>query len=265
MSPDIHGLSGAYSVDALDEQERTAFERHLAQCPECQAEVNSLREAATHLSLLSAAQPPPALRASVLSAIKTVRPLPPLDAVGDAAGGAADVGSGEAADDVARDADAAVVVPLAARRRPRLAWLVAAAAAVLFAIGGLAWSPWDNGNDRGQLTATEQVLRAGDAQRFTKTVGGARATIVRSVSLAKAVIIADNMPAAPAGKDYQLWLDLPGRGMVSAGVMPHDAKPTITIPLEGDAAQATGAGITVEPAGGSSKPTTAPIVLYSFS
>ena len=258
MSPDIHGLSGAYSVDALDEQERAAFERHLAQCPECQAEVNSLREAATHLSLLSEAQPPAALRASVLSAIKTVRPLPPLDAMVDDA-------TDDATAEVAGDTDTAEVVPLAARRRPRLAWLVAAAAAVLFAIGGLAWSPWDNGNDRGQLTATEQVLRAGDAQRFTKTVGGARATIVRSVSLGKAVIIADNMPAAPAGKDYQLWLDLPGRGMVSAGVMPHDAKPTITLPLEGDAAKATGAGITVEPAGGSSKPTTAPIALYSFS
>ena len=38
MSADVHGLSGAYAVDALDEREREAFESHLAQCAECQAE-----------------------------------------------------------------------------------------------------------------------------------------------------------------------------------------------------------------------------------
>ena len=34
MSADIHGLSGAYAVDGLDERERAAFEKHLAQCTE---------------------------------------------------------------------------------------------------------------------------------------------------------------------------------------------------------------------------------------
>ena len=88
---------------------------------------------------------------------------------------------------------------------------------------------------------------------------------MRSASLGKAVIIADNMPAAPLGKDYQIWLDIPGKGMVSAGVMPHDAKPTVTMPLDGDAAVATGAGITMEPTGGSPAPTTEPIALFAFS
>ena len=53
MSADIHGLVGAYAVDAIDEQERSAFELHLAECPECQAEVASLQEAATQLSLMT--------------------------------------------------------------------------------------------------------------------------------------------------------------------------------------------------------------------
>ena len=248
MNADIHGLSGAYAVDALDPEERTAFEQHLAQCPECQAEVASLRATATQLSALSASEPPPALRASVLAAITTVRPLPPLDP--PVAPPVLDTTS--------------VVVPMRSRRA-RVPWLLAAAAAVVLGIGGLAWGPWHTGADRTQLTATEQVLRADDAQRLQKTIGGARATIVRSVSLRKAVIIADNMPAAPLGKDYQLWLEFPGKGMVSAGVMPHDAKPTLTIPLEGDASKAIAAGITVEPAGGSRAPTTAPIALFSFS
>ena len=45
MNADIHGLSGAYAVDALDDVERAEFERHLGQCPECQEEVASLRAA----------------------------------------------------------------------------------------------------------------------------------------------------------------------------------------------------------------------------
>jgi hypothetical protein len=129
-------------------------------------------------------------------------------------------------------------------------------------VGGLAWSPWDNSPSG---TVTEQVLAAGDAQRYEKVIGGAKATIVRSASLGKAVIIADHMPAAPDGKDFQLWLDQPNRGMVSAGVMPHGTSDTVTVLLEGDAATATGAGITVEPAGGSPAPTSAPVALFSFT
>ena len=58
MSADIHGLVGAYAVDAIDEQERGAFELHLAECPECQAEVASLRAAAASSATCSEAAPP---------------------------------------------------------------------------------------------------------------------------------------------------------------------------------------------------------------
>ena len=42
MSPDLHHLSGAYAVDALDRDERDAFEHHLSVCDACRAEVPSL-------------------------------------------------------------------------------------------------------------------------------------------------------------------------------------------------------------------------------
>ena len=263
MSADIHGLSGAYAVDALDEDERAAFVAHLAECLECQAEVTSLREAAVSLAALSEAAPPPELRAAVLDVIRTVRPLPPLTA--PEAAETRETSTAEATQPEPDPGGNVVSLHRARRARRAVVWLAGAAAAVVLAVGGLAWGPWHSGADRTQLTATEQVLRADDAQRFQKSIDGARATIVRSVSLGKAVIIADNMPAAPTGKDYQLWLQFPGKGMVSAGLMPHDAKPTLTLPLQGDAARAIGAGITVEPQGGSSAPTTAPIALFSFS
>jgi anti-sigma-K factor RskA len=148
-----------------------------------------------------------------------------------------------------------------------MTWLVAAAAAVALVIGGLAWSPWNDEGSTQQppLSITEQVIRAKDAQRYEKDIDGARATIVRSKSLGRAVIIADNMPAAPAGKDFQIWYQDPQGAMHSAGVMPHEAKPTVSMVLDGDASKYNGVGITVEPAGGSTEPTSPPIALIEFS
>ena len=61
---------------------------------------------------------------------------------------------------------------------------------------------------------------------------------------------------------YQLWLQQPGEGMVSAGVMPVQADQTVL--LTGDAATAEAVGITVEPEGGSEQPTSDPIALFDF-
>ena len=77
MSPDLHHLSGAYAVDALDEAERASFEQHLAVCADCRAEVAELTATAHALGSLTEATPPPSLRSSVLSGIARVRPLPP--------------------------------------------------------------------------------------------------------------------------------------------------------------------------------------------
>ena len=47
MSGDIHALSGAYAVDAVDDLERAMFERHLAQCGTCRAEVDTFLNSLT--------------------------------------------------------------------------------------------------------------------------------------------------------------------------------------------------------------------------
>jgi hypothetical protein len=140
--------------------------------------------------------------------------------------------------------------------------MVAVAAAVILATGGLVWHPWTSDENTVQLTAAQQVLQARDAQRFEKKVGAATATIVRSPSLNKAVIVTTNLPAAPDGKVYELWLRQ-GTAMVKAGFVP--AGPSSTVLLQGDAATAAGAGITLEPAGGSDKPTLPPVALISFA
>ena len=81
---EIHALSGAYAVDALDDIERAQFERHLAECAECRAEVASLRSTAALLAETTATAPPEGLRDRVLADIATVRPLPPAVGTGAA-------------------------------------------------------------------------------------------------------------------------------------------------------------------------------------
>jgi anti-sigma factor RsiW len=47
MDPEtLHGLTAAYALDALDPEERDAFEEHLAGCERCRVEVAELAGAA---------------------------------------------------------------------------------------------------------------------------------------------------------------------------------------------------------------------------
>jgi anti-sigma factor RsiW len=258
---DIHGLTGAYAVDALDDVERARFEAHLAGCSQCQAEVASLSAAAGELAAGTLASPPASLRTAVLRDISAVRPWLPLVMSEEEAD----------ADPVAASASSAPLAPTsldvkrAARdrhARPLRQWLAGAAAAAVLATGGLVWHPWSSGTSTVQLTAMQQVLQAKDAQRFETKVGGATATVVRSASLNRAVIAVANLPAPPVGKVYELWLQH-GSAMVKAGFLPHDSSNTVL--LQGDAATAAGAGITIEPAGGSPIPTLPPVALITFT
>ena len=122
--------------------------------------------------------------------------------------------------------------------------------------------PWADDSSQTQLSAVDQVLRADDAERYTQAIDGSEATMVRSPSLNKAVLVTKNMAPPPEGKVYELWLDHEDVGMVPAGLMTQGGEQMIL--LEGDPATATGAGITVEPAGGSEEPTLPPVTLFAF-
>lgn len=267
MNPDTHSLAGAYAVNAVTDEERHSFEIHLDQCEDCSAEVAELQSAAASMAIDVELPPPPALRASVLSAISQTRQLSPITADGQAPLDSVDsVESLHSVDSApetesATPAQAPVDEPAARRRFRVQPWLAAAAAAAVFAVGGAVWQPWND--DTQQLTATEQVLSASDAQRVEQPMDGSEITIVRSASHKKAVFLADAMPEAPFGKAYQLWFDVPGQGMVSAGLIRGSG--AVTIPMQGDATIATGAGITLEPASGSEHPTSAPVALFSFA
>jgi anti-sigma-K factor RskA len=234
---DIHALSGAYAVDALDDRERAQFDKHLAACAECRAEVQSFRETAALMSMMEAEEAPPAtLRASVLAGISQVRPFPPETP------------------EITSPEPVSTVVTLRRRMLPTL--VAAAAVLVLVMAGAFAWHPWTSGSE---TSVADQVLNAPDAVKIIEKVpgGSGELTLVRSASLKRAVMVGHDVPEPPSGKTYQLWLKQPGQGMVSAGLMPDSDRATV---LTGDAATATAAAVSVEPDTGSAHPTTGNVV-----
>jgi anti-sigma-K factor RskA len=235
---DIHKLTGAYAMDALDPLERARFEQHLAGCDDCRAEVAELRETAALLSETTAVTPPPSLRDSVLTGISQVRPLAP-------------------------DVSAAHDERPPARRRSWLPLLVAAAVVLVAGVGALVARPWAPSDDVERMTAAEQVMQAADAEQVKLDLGEAgRATVTRSRSHDRAVITTEDMVSAPTGMDYELWF-IRGDEFVSAGLMPDD--PDQTMVLDGSAAEAAAVGITVEPDGGSEQPTSDPIAVFDLT
>jgi len=124
--------------------------------------------------------------------------------------------------------------------------------------------PWEDGSSQVPVASPlEEVRAAPDVETYTQEFpDGSVATLVRSASLNKAVLTTKDMAPPPEGKVYELWLDHEGIGMVPAGLMP--VRPDAVVVLEGDPATAIGAGITIEPEGGSEEPTGDTVALIPF-
>jgi len=252
---EIHVAVGSYVVDALDDAERAEFESHLAHCESCQREVVEFSETTAQLAVLSETTPPPALRGSILSAIREVRPLPPVDpevTTSDEPSRPAVADSTSSSPPPAEP----VLDELAVRRNRRparvLAFAVAAAMVVALALGG--WVVNLVQERQAQVAASNaltQLLSAPDVQVHKKTMNGAAVSFVVSRSLDRAVITGTNVPALPSGKEYQLWT------LDGAAAIPNrlfTGGQTVQTWFEGGVKEASGVAVTIEPTGGSQSP-----------
>ena len=125
-----------------------------------------------------------------------------------------------------------------------------AAAAVL----GITQLSAEHQLDRARETAIARVVTAPDARVETaRTSAGGSVTVVTSAALREAVVSTTGMAALPSGRVYQAWVMSPS-GARSAGLL-HDAS------LLAAVAPGDRIGITVEPAGGTARPTTSPVAV----
>ncbi|MEG9226013.1 anti-sigma factor [Aeromicrobium sp. Sec7.5] len=225
MTVELHSLIGPYALGALDEDERDDFESHLDSCPTCAEELDGFIATSIRLGEAVAAEPPAELRAHILAAAsKTSQERP-------------------------------TVVALRPRSlRKRIPGLIAAAAVVVAAAGVTAYvSEHQQVQDvRAEQSNVERVMTAGDAVTSESQLGSASMTLTHSPSEDALVLAVKKLPALN-DQTYQLWTVRDGVTS-SAGLI--DSSDLVYV---GQVDGVEQLALTVEPAGGSERPTSLPL------
>ena len=263
---DLRDTAALYLLGALEPPEAKRFEAHLASCAECGAEVQTLRPTVALLAdAVPQLEPPPALRARVLSAVGARQ---------SAVGG--------------RQPSPATDAPSAGASHRWAPWL--AAAASFIAAIGLGIYSWqlrgqldlltrELSQARSRLESTEREIEnarrvASDAQATVRVIAApdllksdlagqpvaprstARAFWSRSRGL---VFTASDLPPLPVGRTYQLWFvtSLTPLSAVSATIFAPDANGQVetVIVTPPNLVRAVALAVTIEPAGGVPAPT----------
>lgn len=226
---DLHHLAAAYALDALDADERIAFEAHYHDCHVCSHDVSDFRSTMAALGELSVTPPPPDLKARVLQQVAVTRQLSPRVA--------------------------ARSMKSVAARRPRL--LAAAALLLVFVATTAFLVGRGSQTDDAFAAQLEQVMMQPDvrmvdlAATSSTTAGNIR--IAWSASAQMAAVLADGLPAPSAGEAYELWL-IDDSGAIPAAMLDDASNGEVRRIVE-MAENPLKWGITVEPAAGSAAPT----------
>ncbi|MHB9862837.1 anti-sigma factor [Streptomyces sp. YIM S03343] len=251
---DPHSLAAPYALDALEPAERVRFERHLANCDRCAAEVRALSEDAARLAWSAAVPAPPAMRERVLAAVRITAQEPARP----------DPARGTRTTQLPPHVWGAQPPPRIPERRRIPVFVPFATATAAAALVVAALFAVQAGHTRDQLDAERdrsrdiaRVLAASDARAATgRDAQGHTIGVIASASQGDAVVTLSGYGAPPSGRVRQLWLMRPGAQPRSLGLFSSDT-PLIA---SGLVRSATSLAVTVEPDGGSAQPTTQPIV-----
>jgi anti-sigma-K factor RskA len=221
-------LKDAYVLDALPEEERRSFDEYLAANPERQAEIDELGTVAGLLAFSPHEQEPsPELRRKVMDVVE------------------------------------AEAVPRNAGRRSLSARLgdylggrsLALGAAAVLIVGLLSWNVLlqDQVQDlRGQVQKNQAIELQG-----TWAEQGAHAEVV-SIDENQTILMAKNMPSVPDNRMCEIWVIHDGVPEPS-GLFKPDENMTATA-ITNSMKEADAIAVTVEPARGSKKPTSDPVL-----
>jgi len=226
-------LKDAYVLGTLPEEERLSFEDYLAAHPERQAEVDELGAVAGLLAFSPQEQEPsPELRSRVMEVVEA---------------------EAEPRSVRERSVSARIGDYLSFRS-------LALGAAALLVVGLLAW----NVLLQSQVQDLQGQIEEAQAQQSqTIKLQGAWAkqganAEVASIDKNQIILVAENMPSVPEDKTCQIWVisnDVPK----PSGLFQPDGNMTAT-PITNSITKADVIAVTVERAGGSKKPTSAPVL-----
>lgn len=244
---DAANLTGAYALNALDPNERKRLEELLATNEDARTEVTELTDTAVMLGMaVDPVTPPPALKASIMAQLASTPQLP--------------------AERVEPVETTRAELKARARwfNRPVVA-LASAAAAVALIVGGgvVANTIQTNNYEQAQANQLAAIEAAPDSQRVsTPIASGGTATLVWSGQLASSVLMVEGLEPLPSTHVYELWY-IDGTGARPAGTFTVGDSGSTWRVLEGQLSAGDQVGVTVEPRGGSPKPTTDPIVAFA--
>jgi anti-sigma factor RsiW len=219
----------AYVLGALAEDEAVALRAHMQDCAICRQEVERLSAVAAALARgVPPASAPAELRARVLEVVRA-EASPPATAP---------------------------ATPRARRRlggsfrRPAYGLLAAAALALGIALGALVIAP--SGGPSRVIPAA-----VAPAERW----GTARAPIASlHVSGNTGRLLVSNMPPAPRGKIYQVWVERAGRFDPTDALFNASSAGSATVAVPPSLRGASAVLVTAERLGGSSVPTMKPLI-----
>jgi hypothetical protein len=263
-------LTAGAALGDLDADEQRSYDAHAATCPDCVALKAELIDVLSDLALLAPTHvPPAALLGRVRTAIRdadaadaapvtaTAVPLSIAALTPPAAPSSPPAPVGLVSLDDAR----------ARRRRPIAAALAMAAVFALVAVG-LGAATARLGSELAQTRAEVAALRteaasqtalmaalADPAHRTASLAGqvaapAATAVVVYVPGTTEAWLVADHLPATPAGSTYQLWYaDASGAHPLETATW--DGNGVMVAPVGVDLATSAAVMVTLEPAGGS--------------
>ena len=231
-----HADIAGYLLDMMEPAEKRRVEEHLTGCAECRAEVSELRFAADALPLSPPPMvPPPALKARIMAEVEREAAL---------------LASAAKPDRAATPAEPAL------RRR----WFGGGAAALPFpraAIAALACAMLLLGVVLGGV-----LLGGGSDARtipFQSSLPQAAAQL--EVSDDGATLVAKGLPVPPKGKTYMVWLARPGQAPEpTSALFTPNRDGSATAGVAGDLKGVETVLVNTEPVGGSTTPTSAPIL-----
>lgn len=241
---DYKEMIPARALSALDAAEARVLNEHLENCAECRKELDEWQATAAALALgASPAEPSPKVRERIL-------------------------------DEVRKDLSDPKVVPF--RATPRNLWssfgsLGAMAAAVVFTalIVGLVVLWRQNNAIRTELEQSKEFVQLVTTPgaivtelKATDAGVGATAKVAYDTN-GRAILVASKLPKVPQGKAYQLWFLVGDKAMPGKTFAPDsNGEGVLKEQVPREALNSPTFAITVEPAGGSTAPTS-PIYLYS--